>query len=466
MNYVFSPSDHIHFVGIGGIGMSSLAYLLAQRGYKVSGCDSNLNQKTCEKLQSIHILLYPQQDHSCFEHQIPTHIVYSSAIQHDSYDLVWAREHNIPLLHRSDILAALFTLHKGIAISGTHGKTTTSALIAHILIQGGIDASAVIGGMVHSLGGNAHHGNSKYLVAEADESDRTFEKYHTHFTLITNIEREHVDIYTSDTIMYTAYQTYANNGSPKGCVFLNKDDAGCKNLASSIQRPLCWYSIHDSSADIHICDASWQKDRWSFTVVEKGKKEDDFALPLLGEHMLANAAAAIAVCRACNLSWDKIKSGLASFVTVDKRFSFCGKTTNGATIIDDYAHNPTKIKAFFNSLRFTPLKHKNLIVFQPHRYTRTQAFFDHYVEVFCANCDIHELIITDIYAAFEQPIPGVSSIDLVNAINARCQGLATYVPYAEVKSYLQQHAQDLSTHDALIFLGAGSVNNLIKDFAV
>ena len=466
MKQLFSYSDRIHFVGIGGIGMSSLAYLLAQRGYQVSGCDSNLDQKTCANLRTLNIPLYQQQQSCCFDQEHPTYIVYSSAMQQDSYDLMWAREHRIPLLHRSDILAALFTMHQGIAISGSHGKTTTSALIAHCLIQGGIDASAVIGGMVHSLNGNAHHGTNNYLVAEADESDRTFEKYHTHFTLITNIEREHVDTYTSDEIMYKAYATYANNGPMDGCVFLNNDDRGCQTLVPSIIRPIRWYSIDNPQADIQIINTRWEHTRWLFDVVEKNTIIKNFILNLFGKHMLSNAAGAISVARACGLSWEALRATLASFVTVDKRFSFCGKTITGATIIDDYAHNPTKIKAFFNALRLTSLIHKNMIIFQPHRYTRTEAFFDQYVDVFCANHDIHSLIITDIYAAFEQPIPGISSVDLVNAINTNHHNLACYVPYGQVKSYLQERLSFLAKDDALIFLGAGSVNNLIKDFVV
>lgn len=449
---MFAKIQRIHFVGIGGIGMSGIAEVLLNLGYKVSGSDAKLSPVT-ERLQSLGALV--------FEGHRPQHIsgaevvVISSAVRPDNPEVQAAREQHIPVIPRAEMLSELMRLKYGIAVGGMHGKTTTTSMIAAVLAAGGLDPTVVVGGRVDAMGSNARLGKSEYLVAEADESDRSFLKLSPIVEVITNIDREHMDCYRDLQDVEQAFLDFMDRVPFYGIVVACNDDDALRRLLPSVRRRVLTYGTREES-DFHIARLTAsvpQDDQLSlstFNVHYRGRDLGDFQLRVPGEHNVRNATAAIAVGIGLDVPVQKIREGLAQFNGVDRRFQLRGRA-NGVTVIDDYGHHPTEIKATLAAARQCGFKHVH-VVFQPHRYSRTQLLMDEFATAF-GNAD--SLVLLSIYPASEAPIAGVTSEALAERISHN-DGRAVRCA-ASFANAAQMVAEQAQPGDMILTLGAGSV---------
>lgn len=454
---------HIHFIGIGGIGMSALAHILKSQGYTVSGCDKVINQPTITHLKTIGCTIYEGNGSThCFNPDITT-FVYSTDIHFSAPELIKARERNVPILHRAALLANLMNKQKGIAISGSHGKTTTSALIAHVLIETGLDPTFAIGGILKNSTTNAHLGTGDYFVAEADESDRSVLSLRPHYLVITNIDLEHMDTYQDiEDIKNTFAQCIAQ--LPKdGTAFLCVDDSNTRSLVASAHRTVITYGT-TNDAHLQATNIILESDHSTFTVVARhdGKTETyPITMPLPGIHNVLNSLAAIAVGQAIALPLQAIAKALSTFLGVERRFSFRGTYLN-ASVFDDYGHHPTEIEKTLVVAR-QKTKGKLIVLFQLHRYSRTRALWNEFIQAFLAYPPDH-LIITDIYPAGEVHQPTVSGELFAQALQARNPGfMVEYRSTKDVFSNPKQLLEPLINDNDLILLqGAGTIYTLAQ----
>ena len=445
LNLVNFSGKPFHFIGIGGIGMSALAHILARQGYQVSGSDLNENRIT-EQLRKLGVKVY--KGHSADNIDVVSHpqVVCSTAINPQNPEYQAAKSMDLPILHRSDVLAALISQFKSIAVSGTHGKTTTSSLISFLLLRAGLDPTIVIGGEVKAWEGNARLGEGEYLVAEADESDGSLVKFSPHLGVITNIELDHPDHYHSLEQVISTFQAFA-----KRCevVVVCTD---CLNTKQHIQ-PHITYSLTDTSADYSATQVEYDSDLTRATILEKGKPLGVIELSLLGQHNLANALAAIAVCRYAGVDWQAIQTALPDFSGASRRFEFKGEQ-DGITFVDDYAHHPSEIRATLASAR--QQGHKQIVaIFQPHRYSRTVKFLPEFSRAFD---DADTVIVTDIYAAGEPNQDGITGAQVAEAIAFNHPNVHYQPSLNSVQSFL---IKQLKSGDLALFLGAGNLNQII-----
>jgi UDP-N-acetylmuramate--alanine ligase len=427
LNLVNFSGRPFHFIGIGGIGMSALAHILARQGYQVSGSDLNENRIT-EQLRKLGVQVYKGHSAKNIDAVSSPQVVCSTAINPQNPEFQAAKSMDLPILHRSDVLAALISQFKSIAVSGTHGKTTTSSLISFLLLQAGLDPTIVIGGEVKAWEGNARLGEGEYLVAEADESDGSLVKFSPHLGVITNIELDHPDHYHSLEQVISTFQAFA-----KRCqVVVACTD--CSNTKQHI-KPHITYSLTDPSADYRATQVEYDSDLTRATILEKGKPLGAIELGLLGQHNLANALAAIAVCRYVGVEWSAIQSALPEFV-------------------DDYAHHPSEILATLASAK--QQGHKQIVaIFQPHRYSRTVKFLTEFSRAF-DDADI--VIVTDIYAAGEPNQDGITGIQVAEAIASNHPNVHYRPSLDSVQTFL---VKQLKSGDLALFLGAGNLNQVI-----
>ncbi len=445
LNLVNFSGRPFHFIGIGGIGMSALAHILARQGYQVSGSDLNENRIT-EQLRKLGVKVYKGHNANYIDAVSPPQIVCSTAISQQNPEFQAAKSMDLPILHRSDVLAALISQFKSIAVSGTHGKTTTSSLISFLLLKAGLDPTIIIGGEVKAWEGNARLGQGEYLVAEADESDGSLVKFSPHVGVITNIELDHPDHYHSLEQVISTFQAFA-----KRCqVVVACTD--CLNTKQHIQ-PHITYSLVDTSADYSVIKVEYDADVTRATILEKGEPLGVVELSLLGQHNLANALAAIAVCRYAGVEWQAIQSALPNFSGASRRFEFRGEQ-NGVTFVDDYAHHPSEIVATLASAR--QQGHKRVVaVFQPHRYSRTVKFLPEFSRAFD---DADMVIVTDIYAAGEPNQDGITGAQVAESIAFHHPNVQYLSSLDSVQLYLIKH---LKSGDLALFLGAGNLNQVI-----
>lgn len=451
---------HIHFIGIGGIGMSALATIFHNRGHYVSGCDVNLHQASIKSLSQIGCTINNHGDPSCFNDHIDL-IVYSTDIKQNLAEIRYASERGIPMMHRGDLLALLMDEKQGIAIAGAHGKTTTSALISHIFVHANLDPTVVIGGIVHSLGSNARIGNGPYLIAEADESDRSFLQLRPFYTIITNIDLEHLDTYKDLNDIKETFCAFLNNIHPSGAVFVCIDDKNSTQLNALNTKNIVTYGL-TPTADVTATDLVLLPMHSEFTVSitknSKNKKQK-ILLPLAGNHNVQNALAAIAIAHYLDIPLDTIANALITFSGVDRRFSFRG-TYNNALIFDDYGHHPTEITKTILVARQNAKK-RLVVIFQPHRFSRTAALWDSFIDTFCQQ-KIDHLIITDIYAAGESPLSNISGALLANAINQTNPPF--FVEYITLENLFKNPQQTIGAiiqpDDLLLLQGAGNIISL------
>lgn len=452
---MFAKLQRIHFVGIGGIGMSGIAEVLLNLGYKVSGSDLKSSPVT-GRLARIGATVF--QGHRAENVVGAEVVVTSSAIAADNPEVEEAGKQHIPVIQRAEMLSELMRLKYGIAVAGMHGKTTTTSMIAAVLAGGELDPTVVVGGRVDALGSNARLGKSQYLVAEADESDRSFLRLSPILAVITNIDREHMDCYRTMRNVKNAFLDFMDSVPFYGMVVVCNDDPQLRRLLPQVRRRTATYGTR-RGADFLVRpgqpafapDHSFPMN--PFRVSYHGKNLGEFRLQVPGAHNILNAAAAIAVGSALEIDIEKIRAALEGFRGVDRRFQLRGKAA-GISVVDDYGHHPTEIRATLAAARQCGFK-KVHVLFQPHRYTRTRDLMDEFAASFN---DADSLTVLDIYPASEPPIAGITSDVLAQKITEkRGQPVSRISAFDEAVASVTTVAQE---GDMILTLGAGSVSQL------
>lgn len=447
------PLKKIHFIGIGGIGMSAIAEMLVDLGLFVQGSDAKESANT-KRIQKSGITVFI--GHKKENLKGVDAVVISSAIKPDNPELVEARRLGIPVGHRSEMLAEILNYKRSICVSGTHGKTTTSSLVASILMQAKLKPSFVIGGILNSQSSNARLGKGDYVVVEADESDGSFLKLPTTISIVTNIDPEHMDHYKTFDNMKKAYRLFIENTAFYGFSVVCTDHETVKEVIQDIDtRRIVSYGLN-KKADVHADHIRMGADGIIFDVFvrngSKFKKIKDIKLAMFGRHNVLNALAAIAVSLRLGISESVIKKALSKFEGIQRRLTLRGDL-NKVKVYDDYAHHPIEIKATLDAVK-SSVKGKIVAVFQPHRYSRFSDLWDDFLTCF----DVaDEVLVLDVYAAGENMIPGVTAPAFVQGLNLK--GLnASYLPSIE---NLKEKAASLSSLDTIVCLGAGSISSEI-----
>ncbi len=452
---MFAKIQRIHFVGIGGIGMSGIAEVLLNLGYRVSGSDLKSSPVT-QRLASLGATVF--EGHRAENIAEAEVVVANSAIVPGNPEISHAHALHIPVIQRAEMLAELMRLKYGIAIAGMHGKTTTTSMVAAVLAGGELDPTVVVGGRVDAMGSNARLGKSHYLVAEADESDRSFLKLSPILAVVTNIDREHMDCYRNMRDVKRAFLDFMDRVPFYGMVVACNDDPLLRRLLPQIQRRTVTYGTRRGS-DFHIklgdsvINPGEYRPISRFHVTFEQKPLGEFRLHVPGVHNVLNATAAIAVGIGLDINLEQIRTALENFRGVDRRFQLRG-TADGVSVIDDYGHHPTEVRATLAAARECGFR-KIHVVFQPHRYTRTKLLMDEFATAFQ---DADTLFILDVYAASEPPIEGITGEVLARRIrDAGAQEAHYAVSFAEATDMVVAGAQ---AGDMILTLGAGSVSQL------
>jgi UDP-N-acetylmuramate--alanine ligase len=454
---MFAKIQQIHFVGIGGIGMSGIAEVLLNLGYKVSGSDLKHSAVT-ERLAGLGAAVF--EGHRAENISGAEVVVTSSAIATENPEVIEAHRLHVPVIQRAEMLAELMRLKYGIAIAGMHGKTTTTSMVASVLAGGGLDPTVVVGGRVDAMGSNARLGKSRYLVAEADESDRSFLKLSPILSVVTNVDREHMDCYRNMRDVKKTFLEFMDRVPFYGMVVACNDDPLLRRLLPDVQRRTVTYGTRRGSdflIKLEPRSASTNADSSAplsrFRVSYREKDLGEFTLHVPGVHNVLNATAAIAVGIGLDVEVEAIRAGLDQFRGVDRRFQLRGRAA-GVSVIDDYGHHPTEIKATLAAARQCGFG-KIHVVFQPHRYTRTRDLMEEFTTAFG---DADSLFVLDIYAASEKPIEGISGEALARTIREKGARDAQYVSsFADAIGSVAAVAQD---GDMILTLGAGNVSQI------
>jgi UDP-N-acetylmuramate--alanine ligase len=436
----------IHFVGIGGIGMSGIAEVLINLGYAVSGSDVQVSDTTL-RLQRLGAKV--SQGHLAENISGADVVVTSTAVRVDNPEVVEANLRSIPVIPRAEMLAELLKMKFSVAVSGSHGKTTTTSMVSTILARGGLDPTMVIGGKLASIGSNARLGDGDIIVAEADESDGSFLKLSPTIAVITNIDREHLDYYPGIDEIKAAFLKFANIVPFYGCTVMCVDNPHVQEIAGSVKRRTITYGI-DYPAEYTARDIRFLEDKTVYTLLHQGRSLGGVELCVPGLFNVYNSMAAAAVGRELALDMETIADGLIHYTGVQRRLELKGNVC-GITVVDDYGHHPTEITATLAAAR-QRWKGRLIVVFQPHRYTRTQALFDEFTRSF-GDADL--LIVNDIYPASEAPIPGINSAALWAAIREGGHPGVEYIGQAQ--NTVDFLCEIIQPGDTVITLGAGSV---------
>jgi UDP-N-acetylmuramate--alanine ligase len=451
----------IHFIGIGGVGMCGIAEVLLNQGYKISGSD--LRQSTAtDRLTSLgaEIFLGHKEDNVTSVDVI----VVSTAINQENPEIRYAIENRIPIVRRAEMLAELMRYRHGIAIAGTHGKTTTTSLVASILAEGDKDPTFVIGGRLTSAGTNAKLGGSRYLVAEADESDASFLHLQPMVSVVTNIEADHMDTYGGDfNKLKKTFIEFLHNLPFYGLAVLCIDDDTIKDILPKVNRPVLTYGF-DKSADFHAVDVQQDGMFTSFTAKRPGKKKDlRIKLRMPGKHNVLNALAAIAVASDEKIADDAIIRALEKFQGVGRRFQVCGDFAfkgDHIMLVDDYGHHPTEVEVTIQAIRNGWPDKRLVMMFQPHRYSRTRDLYEDFVRVLS---EVDVLVLLDVYSAGEAEVPGADGRSLCRSIRQRGRVDPIFVERGgDVQSVLKDILQP---GDLLITQGAGDVGVISIELA-
>ncbi len=455
---MFAKIQQIHFVGIGGIGMSGIAEVLLNLGYRVSGSDLKSSAVT-QRLEGLGAAVF--EGHRAENIAGAEVVVTSSAIAAENPEVVEARKLHVPVIQRAEMLAELMRLKYGIAIAGMHGKTTTTSMVAAVLAAGGLDPTVVVGGRIDAMGSNARLGKSQYLVAEADESDRSFLKLSPILSVVTNIDREHMDCYRNMRDVKKTFLEFMDHVPFYGMVVVCNDDPMLRRLLPEAQRRTVTYGTKRGSdflikleANAAVANVPGDGQPLSrFRVSYCKNNLGEFTLHVPGVHNVLNATAAIAVGVGLEVGVEAIRAALDQFRGVDRRFQLRGRVA-GVSVIDDYGHHPTEIKATLAAARQCGFR-KVHVVFQPHRYTRTRDLLEDFTTAFG---DADSLSVLDIYAASEKPIEGISGEALAKAIGEKAGLGADYVSsFADAVNLVATTAHD---GDMILTLGAGNVSQL------
>ncbi len=447
----FEQPIHIHFIGIGGVSMSGLAEILLEKGFKVSGSDRESSPLT-DYLKDHGALIYYGQKSSNITDTVDL-VVYTAAIHEDNEEWRAAKEKKIPMLTRAQLLGQLMHNYKNpIAISGTHGKTTATSMMTHILLAGETDPTISVGGILEAIGGNIRVGKSDIFVTEACEYTNSFLEFFPRIGIILNIEEDHLDFFKDIHDIRNSFYRFAKLLPKNGALIINGDIENYKELTQDLSCQIISFG-HQADCDYYAKDLSYdEKGNVSFILVKHGTECGRFQLSVTGEHNVYNALSVIAASELLGLSLEVIQKGLASFKGTHRRFEYKG-TCNGFTIVDDYAHHPTEILATLQAAKYYP--HKELwCVFQPHTYTRTKTLYKEFVSAL-AHAD--HVVLADIYAARETDTLGMSSAQLAEDIK-NMGADAYYLPsFEEIENFLLKHVKK---DDLLITMGAGNVVNI------
>jgi UDP-N-acetylmuramate--alanine ligase len=436
----------IHFVGIGGIGMSGIAEVLLNLGYSISGSDISRSETT-QRLESLGInVLYGHEPSNLGDADV---VVTSTAIHEGNQEVIEAGKRNIPVIPRAEMLAELLKMKFSVAVSGSHGKTTTTSMIATILADGGLDPTMVIGGKLAGVGSNAKLGDGEIIVAEADESDGSFLTLSPTIAVITNIDREHLDFYSGIEDIKEAFLQFANRVPFYGSTILCSDDPHVREILPEIKRATITYGLSGTS-DYRAADVSSGGLASQYKLYRRGDYMGDISIGAPGLFNVYNSLAAVAVALELDMDFSTIQRGVKTFTGVQRRLEVKG-VRGGVTVIDDYGHHPTEIRATLEAAR-KAWTGRMIVVFQPHRYTRTRELFDDFLDVF----DVADYtILTDIYAASEKEIEGIHSAHLCDGIRGRGNDTVTHISSFDViVDHLNAFAQP---GDFIITLGAGNI---------
>jgi len=441
-------TKHIHFVGVGGIGMSGIAELLLNLGYKVSGSDLS-NSLITERLAELGVEIFTGHRSDWIDGADV--VVTSSAIPASNPEVKKAIETHVPVIQRAEMLAELMRLKKyGIAIAGSHGKTSTTAMVSCMLAHGGLDPTIVIGGKVDALGGNAKLGEGDYLVAEADESDGSFLKLSPVLEVVTNIDLEHLDYYRDLDHIKATFLEFIDKVPFYGAAIICIDDENVAEILPEIKKRTISYGL-TPQADIYGDNLIFREGRVHFTV-KKGMEElGSLSIAPPGKHNVYNALAAICVGLELEVPFPVIQAGLQSFAGVQRRMQKKGEC-RGVTVVDDYGHHPTEIRATLTAIKEAWPDKRLVVLFQPHRYTRTKALFKEFTTCF-HQADF--LVMTKIYAASEDAIDGVTSVGLLEAVKKHGQRHTLYIE--QVENMAVEIAPLLRDGDLVLTLGAGNI---------
>ena len=447
---MFFSRQHLHFAGIGGIGMSGIAEVLLNLGYTISGSDLKTTPIT-ERLKTLGATVY--EGHDAKNVAGAKALVVTSALDESNPEVQEARRMKIPVIPRGELLAELMRLKYGIAIAGSHGKTTTTSMVATILAHAGLDPTVVVGGRVAAMGGsNARVGKSDFLVVESDESDGSFLKLLPIFAVVTNIDREHLDHYHDIEAIRAAFTEFVNKVPFYGAAIVCLDDENIQSILPSVKRRTVTYG-RSAQADYRPGHEVAEDFVSRFRLQSRTGDLGDFILQIPGRHNVLNATAAIAVALELGVAPDVAREGLAQFTGVGRRFEIRGEV-RGITVIDDYGHHPTEVRATLAAAKSCTKKRVH-VLFQPHRYTRTMHLMDDFAKAFHA---ADHVVVLDIYAASEKPIEGVTSAALVDRITQFGHRNAEYA--ASNEAGVAAVIAEAEPGDLILTLGAGSVSTL------
>lgn len=462
---MYRKKGHIHFVGIGGIGMSGIATILKHQGYTISGCDADLAQPSIGLLQQIGCKVYNGNNTlECQDSSIDV-LVYSTAVGGNNPEITAAQERGIPTIPRALMLAELMRTKYSVAIAGAHGKTTTTSLISHILMEAQMDPTIIIGGHLKNLSNNARMGEGEFLVAEADESDRTLLHLHATIAVITNIDLEHLETYKDLEDIKQTFIQFLNNLPFYGKAIMCLDDPVIRSILPIPHIKTVTYGI-TTDADLKASDITLNPDHVIFSVSRKHENAPlgTLMVPMPGIHNVLNSLAATSLALDLEIPFPTIAAALKTFKGIERRFSYRGMY-KGAELFDDYGHHPTEIE---HTVKIAKARAKNklTVVFQPHRYTRTHKLWDQFINTFM-HSSIDRLIITDIYPASEHPIDGVTAQEFTKALQAQNPSYPViYAPYdADFTAITTEVNSSIHENDLLLFLGAGKINKLAYQLA-
>ncbi len=453
---MFSSIKKIHFVGIGGIGMSGIAEILLDQGFRVSGSDRALSEVT-ERLRQLGATVVEGHRAENIGSDVDA-LVYSSAVAPDNPELVEAQRRKIPVIRRAEMLAEVMRLKYGIGIAGTHGKTTTTSMVSLVLMEGGRDPTVIVGGKLHGLGGtNARLGRGDFIVVEADEFDRSFLSITPTVAVLTTLETDHLDCYRDLEDIKGAFIQFANKVPFYGFVVLCLDEPALQDIMPHLNRKkILTYGLNPQ-ADLQAWDIRPRENMTRFVVVHHDKELGEVTLQIPGQHNVQNALAAIAVGLELGVPFDKVKTGIEKFTGVYRRWEKKGEA-GGIAVYDDYAHHPTECKATLSGIK-AGWRRRVLCVFQPHLYSRTRDFYEEFGKAFLLS-DV--LIVTDVYPAREEPIQGVTGELIANAAKQYGHKEVHYVPAKkDVPATLARIAKP---NDIVVTMGAGDIWKYGEEF--
>jgi UDP-N-acetylmuramate--alanine ligase len=442
----FGKVRKLHFVGIGGIGMCGIAEILHNQGYQITGSDLSLSEVT-EHLESIGVKVY--EGHAAANINDADALVISSAVHNGNPEVAAARERQIPVIRRAEMLGELMRMKFGIGVAGTHGKTTTTSILGHILVECGVDPTVMVGGRVVSFETTVKLGEGQYLVAEADEYDRSFLRLTPSVAVLTSLEADHLDYYKDLDEIKAAFCEYANKVPFYGTIHLNLDDSNLVSLIPELVRPIRTFGFK-TQAQTRVTEVEQSGTSMSFTVYHEDRRLGRISLPLPGEYNVSNALAAISVALEFELAWTDIAKALSSFQGVVRRFQFIGEQ-RGIKVYDDYAHHPTEVEVVLKATR-QAFSGRLLAIFQPHLFSRTRDFAEQFAQALLIS-DV--LVLAKIYAAREEPLPGVTSDLIAQAARRFGHKQVEYIEDADqIPALIAELAQP---GDVVMTIGAGDI---------